>query len=73
MKKNKFCPTMNLTLGGPARLVAKCLGAHFFADGHPWDAVRGTGTYGLRDLQYGGDNLQVPIFEGKLKYPQLDG
>jgi hypothetical protein len=25
-------------------------------------------TYGLRDIQYGGDNLQVPIFEGKLKY-----
>jgi hypothetical protein len=24
-------------------------------------------TYGLRDIQFGGDNLQVPIFEGKLK------
>jgi hypothetical protein len=23
-------------------------------------------TYGLRDIQFGGDNLQVPIFEGKL-------
>jgi hypothetical protein len=49
-----------------ARVVAKCLGAHFWEDG------RRT-PYGLRDIQYGGDNLQVPIFEGKLNkmhYPQ---
>jgi hypothetical protein len=25
-------------------------------------------TYGPRDKQYWGDNLQVPIFEGKLNY-----
>jgi hypothetical protein len=27
----------------------------------------GRRTYGLRDKHFGGDNLQVPIFEGKLK------
>jgi hypothetical protein len=36
-------------------------------------SLGGRTPYGLRDIQYGGDNLQVPIFEGKLNkmhYPQ---
>jgi hypothetical protein len=45
---------------------AKGLEAHLWAAGHT-DAR----TYGLRDKQYWGDNFQVPIFEGKLKYRRL--
>jgi hypothetical protein len=45
---------------------AKCLEAHLWVD------ARVGGRRTPRHTIYGGDNLQVSIFEGKLKYLQND-
>jgi hypothetical protein len=45
-----------------ARVVAKCLEAHLWAAGRTYAVRTDSETY-----NYGGDNLQVPIFERKLK------
>jgi hypothetical protein len=53
-----YIPLQTLTLGGPGG--RQVLGSPFLGG-----RTFGRRTYGLRDKHFGGDNLQVPIFEGK--------
>jgi hypothetical protein len=63
-------PTMGLTLGGPGN--RQVLGSPSLSGPDVRTSyVVGRRTYGLQDKQFGGDNLQFPIFEGKLKYEWL--